>query len=275
MNPDVEAETIISHILGLKRSRLYIEGARDLTADEESRIAALVGGRRRRYPLQYLLGEVEFMGLRLKMRQGVFIPRPETEILVETVIRRLGRGLRVLDLGTGSGAIAVSLARYLAPEIVVATDVSAVAAALARENAALNGVADRVAVVVADGIAALRRAAPGAATSAASHSGFDLVVGNPPYVATGEIEGLQPEVRDYEPRAALDGGPSGLDFFAGVLGNLPSILRGPGVVAFEIGAAQAAEVSALFAGAGLGGIEVVSDLAGRDRIVLGTVGTKS
>ncbi|MFZ1947348.1 MAG: peptide chain release factor N(5)-glutamine methyltransferase, partial [bacterium] len=92
VNPDVEAETIISHVLGLKRSRIYIEGGRDLTPDQESRIAALVGERRRRCPLQYLLGEVEFMGLPLKMRQGVFIPRPETEILVETVIGRLGRG---------------------------------------------------------------------------------------------------------------------------------------------------------------------------------------
>ncbi|MFZ1948069.1 MAG: methyltransferase, partial [bacterium] len=175
-----------------------------------------------------------------------------------------GRGLRVLDLATGSGAIAVSLARYLAPEIVVATDVSEAAAALARDNASLNGVADVVAVVVAEGLAAFR--------DAGTRSGFDVVVCNPPYVATGEIEGLQPEVRDYEPRVALDGGASGLDFFAGVLPDLPSILRGPGVVAFEIGAAQAAEVSAIFSGAGLGPVEVVRDLAGRDRIVLVTRG---
>ena len=178
--------------------------------------------------------------------------------------------MRVLDLATGSGAIAVSLARYLAPEIVVATDISAAAAALARENAARNGVSDLVAVVVADGLAALGRAdGGGEAGGTRRGAGFDLVVCNPPYVATGEIEGLQPEVRDYEPRAALDGGRSGLSFYAGVLRDLPSILRGDGVVAFEIGAAQAAEVSAMFESAGLGPVEVIRDLAGRDRIVLG------
>ena len=365
VNPDVEAETIFSHVLGLRRTRLYIESERELTAEDQARIGKIVGERRRRFPLQYLLGEVEFMGLPLAMRQGVFIPRPETEILVETVIGRMGprqaeglrsvlkvtpanrpflgprdratdsavgrrgrgadaeahvvlsrsaapdrasrlgeaggadggppasaarastlgvvgdrtrrtrgpragRPLRVLDLATGSGAIAVSLAKYLAPEIVVATDISEAAAALARENAAGNGVSDLVAVVVADGLAALRRADGGGEVGDTRRgAGFDLVVCNPPYVATGEIEGLQPEVRDYEPRAALDGGRSGLSFYAGVLRDLPSILRGDGVVAFEIGTAQAVEVSAMFESAGLGPVEVIRDLAGRDRIVLG------
>ena len=267
-NPDVEAELILGHVLGLKRAHLYLDPGRAITAEEEAQALAILDARSRRYPLQYVLGEIEFMGLPLMMREGVFIPRPETEILVESLLARIG-GARaggagaapeVLDLGTGSGAIAIALAKHLSAARVVATDMSVPAVGLARENARLNLVADRVALVAADGLAAIAR-------SAAGH--FDILVSNPPYIPTGEIESLQPEVRDFEPRLALDGGDDGLRFIAGTLSEIPSILKSGGIVAFEIGATQGRAVSGLLEGAGLGGIEVLKDLAGRDRVAIG------
>lgn len=267
-NPDVEAETIISFVLGLGRSDIYLEPARIIAAGDEARILSIVAERRRRFPLQYLLGEVEFMGLPFRTREGVFIPRPETEILVETVIRYaggMGERLRILDLATGSGVIAISLAKYLRPDFVLAADISLEAAKLAGDNARLNGVGAAVAVVVGGGVDFIGKA-PSADGEAPA---FDIVVSNPPYVETGEISGLQPEVRDYEPRLALDGGEDGLSFIAGVLPEIPSILKERGIVAFEIGATQGDGVRALFGRAGLRDVEVVKDLAGRDRIVIG------
>ena len=258
-NPDVEAETIISHVLGLKRSEIYLDPGRVLTGPEEGRILEIVGRRAGRFPLQYLLGRIEFMGLPFEIKQGVFIPRPETEILVETVIgrgRRLPSPLAVLDIATGSGAIAISLAKYLKPEWMLATDISPEAIELARENARANDVETRIAFVVGDRLGFLKRR-------------FDIVVCNPPYIAADEIDELQPEVRDFEPRLALDGGPDGLRFIAGVLTEIPSILDVGSIVAFEIGSHQAASVVALFEEAGLGKIEILKDLAGRDRIVIG------
>jgi release factor glutamine methyltransferase len=273
-HPDVEAELAISHVLGLKRSEIYLEPARPVTGAEEAAVRSITDGRARRFPLQYLLGEIEFMGLPLIMREGVFIPRPETETLVEAVIARRpadGTALRILDLCTGSGAIAVSLAHYLAPSLVVAADISLASVRLARDNARYNRVLDRVSVVVADGLGCLGTVPPVQADGAqrAVDGLFDIVVSNPPYIATGEIEGLEPEVRDFEPREALDGGRDGLRFVAGILPQIPSILRAGSIVAFEIGAAQAEAVGGLFAEAGLGALEVIRDLAGRDRVVIG------
>lgn len=264
LNPDVEAETIMSHVLGLKRSRIYLEPDREISQAEEARIDAILRERSRRYPLQYLLGDVEFMGLPFAAKEGVFVPRPETEILVEAVLARAKRmraDLRIIDLATGSGVIAISLAKYLEPSFVLAVDVSQAAVSLARQNARLNRVEERIAFAVGDGLAFL--GAPDA------EAAFDVVVSNPPYIETGDLAALQPEVRDFEPRAALDGGPDGLAFIDGVARGIPSILRRTGVVAFEIGSTQGERASALFREIGLAEIEVLKDLAGRDRVVIG------
>ncbi len=269
VHPDVEAEIIISHVLGLRRSEIYLDPGRLTTPEQESRIRQIVSERHRRFPLQYLVGEIEFMGLPFKMKQEVFIPRPETEILVEVLVergRRMGGPLRILDLGTGSGAIAVSLAKCLEPEFVLATDVSPVAVRLAGENASLNGVEGRIALVVGAGLGFLRTG-PLSAGDARTRT-FSVVASNPPYVGRSEIDGLQPEVRDFEPRLAIDGGEDGLRFVRGVLPEIPSILKEEGIVAFEIGACQAGAVCALFRDAGLDDVEVIKDLAGRDRVVI-------
>lgn len=264
--PDVEAELVLAHVLGITRAQLYLDPDRVIAPGDEARVAEILKGRERRYPLQYLLGEIEFMGLPLVVKEGVFIPRPETEILVETLIERgkaLGPSLVILDLCTGSGAIAISVAKYLEPCMVLATDISPAAVRLARENALLNRVVSRLCFAVADGLKPISRG------RIAPRARFDIVVSNPPYIPTAEIGGLQAEVRDFEPRLALDGGEDGLGFIEGVVDEIPSILEESGIVAFEIGAAQADAASALFKRAGLGEIEVVKDLAGRDRVIIG------
>jgi release factor glutamine methyltransferase len=263
-SPGVEAELIVGHVLGLKRSEIYSRPERKVTQAEASAVMDLVKRRTRRIPLQYLLGECEFMSLPFKVREGVFIPRPETEILVEAVTARIEASgkpaRRILDIGTGSGVIAVSLARYLKPDLAVGTDISLDAVEIARANAILNRVESVTRFVAGDRLDALRRDAV---------VGFDVVVCNPPYVETGEIPGLQPEIRAYEPLGALDGGPDGLRFIDGILCGIPSILKEGGLAAFEIGESQGPRVTALFEQAGLTGVEIVKDLARLDRIVLG------
>ena len=263
-SPGVEAELILGHILGLRRSEIYSRPDRELTPKEASAVLDLVERRTRRIPIQYLLGGCEFMSLTFNVREGVFIARPETEVLVEAVTRRIGAAgipaRRILDIGTGSGVIAVSLARYLEPDLVVGTDISLDALEIAGANAILNCVDSVTRFVACDRLEALRRG---------TMVGFDVVVSNPPYVETGEIAGLQPEIREFEPLAALDGGPDGLRFIDGILPGIPSILRERALVAFEIGESQGPRVKQMFEQAGLTKVEVAKDLAGLDRIVIG------
>jgi release factor glutamine methyltransferase len=263
-SPGVESELILTYVLALKRSEIYSRPERIITQAEASALMDLAERRTRRIPLQYLLGECEFMSLPFRIREGVFIPRPETEVLVEAVKARIeasgAPAQRILDIGTGSGVIAVSLARCLEPDLVVGTDISLDALEIARANAILNRVESVSRFVACDRLGALRSGAP---------VGFDVVVSNPPYVESGEIPGLQPEVRDHEPMVSLDGGPDGLRFFDGLLPGIASILKKGGLVAFEIGETQGPRVKALLEQAGLKKVEIAKDLAGFDRVVLG------
>jgi release factor glutamine methyltransferase len=260
----VEAEMIVGHVLGLKRSDLYLRPKSTIPPGEASAVYDLVKKRGGRVPLQYLLGECEFMSLPFKMRRGVFIPRPETEILVETVVAKTKadgvRTGRILDIGTGSGVIAISLAKCLMPDLVVATDISLEAVETAGENAILNRVDTVTRFVIGDRLDPVRR----------DHMvGFDVVTCNPPYIETGEIPELQPEVRDFEPRAALDGGPDGLRFIDGIVPGIPSVLNEGGLVALEVAETQGPHVRALLVEAGLVEVRIVKDLSGFDRIVIG------
>jgi release factor glutamine methyltransferase len=259
----VDAELIAGHVLGLKRSGLHMEGASEVSPEDEARMIALARRRAERYPLQYITGECEFHSLDFAVRHGVFIPRPETEVLVDCVAgmaRDIGRApLKLLEIGAGTGIVSVSLALELGGGVdILVTDISLEAVTLTRENAARHGVENMMRFAVGDGISFLKAAAGG---------GFDICVSNPPYVAASEIEGLEPEVRDYEPRSALDGGEDGLEFVRRIVPGLPSIMSERALVAFEIAPGQAASVRELLAGAGASETETVKDLAGRDRVV--------
>lgn len=252
-----EAEELLAHTLGVERLVLYLHPERTLTAAERARFRELIRQRRAGVPLQYLLGEVEFMGLPLRVDRRALIPRPETEELVELILRELGpqgkAGLQILELGTGSGAIAIALAHSLPESWLMATDISAPALGLARENAARNGVEARIAFLESDWFAAVE-------------ARFDLIVANPPYVSQEETARLPREVRQHEPRSAWDGGEEGLEALRRIITEAPSYLRSGGRLYLEIGAGQAARVRSLaLACAAYEEMEVFRDLNGRER----------
>lgn len=270
-----EAEWLLLHALGITRVALWAEPRAALTPVEAETLDMLVERRARREPLQLLLGEVPFHDARLTVEPGVLIPRPETEALVAAVLEALrpapgaaagrGSGRRLLDWGTGTGAIAVALLRALPGWTGVAADKSPAALSLAARNAARNGVADRLRLVKAD-------FADGPLPGPAGPR-FDLVVSNPPYVRRGDLPGLMPEVRDHDPVEALDGGEDGLDAHRHLARGIDAWLRPGGLLALEIGADQADEVLGLFAarGAPLTDARILPDGAGTPRILIGTL----
>lgn len=250
-----EAEELLARALEVKRLALYLEPERPLTEEELARFRELIARRRAGVPLQYLLGEVEFMGLKLRVDGRVLIPRPETEGLVELILRDAEpeEGGEVLELGTGSGAIAVALARFLPRSRITATDISTEALKLARENAELNGVASRISFIVSDWFAGVG-------------GRFDLIVANPPYVSIEEQEELPREVREHEPRRAWDGGERGMEALQRIIVEAPAYLQSGGQLYLELGAGQGAEVRELAASRGaFARVEIHRDLGGKER----------
>lgn len=256
-SPRAEARLLLRHVTGLAPELLVRERDRVLVADELARLEALVAGRAAREPVAYLLGEREFWSLPLRVRPGVLVPRPETETLVEAALAAFPErtaALRILDLGTGSGCLLAALLHEYPNAFGVGVDRSAEALAVAADNLAALGLAARARLVRGDWGTAL--------------SGpFDLVVANPPYVASGELEALAPEVERYEPRLALDGGPDGLSAYRALLPDLLRLLAAHGLACLEIGAGQAATLRALFAAAGFT-VALRADLAGIARCLL-------
>ena len=263
-SPRLECEWLLAHVLGVPRLRLVIEAGRELIAGEERAFADLVTGRAARRPLQHLLGSGSFCGLEFAVNPSVLIPRPETELLAERAWQFLlappmpwARPPVVLDFGTGSGCLAVTLAVKFLAAVVHAVEVSPDALAMARGNAARNGVDGRVCFHLGDGFAALP-----------AEVRFDLVVGNPPYIPSGEIAGLQPEVRDHDPRLALDGGVDGLDFYRRIAHEAPVWLRPDARVMLEFGDGQGAVLRALFSRGPWRCEEIFPDYSGRERILI-------
>ena len=257
-SPRLNAEHLLANRLGCSRLDLYLRfeeevagRALDLYRDDLKRRGA-------RYPLQYILGEVEFCSLPFEVREGVFIPRPETELLVEWA-EELFEGrpeVSFAEFGTGSGVIAGALASRHPRWTGVAVDILPAAASLAARNIERLGAAGRVAVTVSDGFEAL---APGA--------GFDLIVSNPPYIPAGDIEGLQEEVSRWESREALDGGEDGLDFYPRLAREGARMLRPGGALLLEIGHGQAAGVAGILEREGYLRIEARKDLCGHERMI--------
>jgi len=247
-SPRLDAELLLGAATGLSRAEVVASPTRPLEPDEARRFADLVRRRREREPVAYLLGEKGFRGIELKVDGRVFVPRPETEHVVEAALARLPGGARVVDVGTGSGTIALALKDERPDLAVVATDSSADALAVARANALLLGLA--VEFVLGDLLA------PVTGT-------FDAVVSNPPYVA--DDDPLPPEVARYEPTAAVSGGPDGLAAYRRLLPAAAAL--GARLVVLEVGATQAAAVTALAGEAGYSHTEVTRDLAGHERVV--------
>lgn len=259
------AEWMLCYSLGWNMLDVYVRSTATLADDRAHRYWEFVERRASREPLQYILQGTEFMSLPFEVRRGVFVPRPETELLVESAearlrARPLHESLRVLDLCSGSGIVGVSLACRVPNLDVVAVDVSSQATALTAANAVRNGVEDRLRVVEADAFDFLER----------TDDRFTAVVCNPPYIATAELTALPREVREHEPMRALDGGKDGLEFYRRVAPLLARRLHTDGFVVFEIGESQGRAVAALVRDAGLSAVDVAKDYAGCDRVVFAT-----
>jgi release factor glutamine methyltransferase len=253
----LNAELLIGHALGMKRMALYLQFERPLEEAELEKIRPLVRRRSLREPLQYILGETEFFGVKLRVDRRALIPRPETELLVESVVAAwLTPPASVLDLGTGSGAIALALARTWPTAIVTAVDASSDALALAHENAAALDVAERVTLVCSNWYSAL-----------ASGVRFDLIVANPPYLSAAETAQTEPEVRGFEPASALTAAEEGLADLRAIIMGAPARLINGGLLALETGIAQHAQLLTLATATGFSNIESRPDLTGRDRFI--------
>lgn len=244
-SPRASAEVLLAHVLGLKRIDLYIRYDQPLIQDELSRFKTAIRRRMRREPVAYIVGEKEFWSLPMAVTPDVLIPRPETETLVETALaliapsagRDSGTGLpvRILELGTGSGAVAVSLAAELRPAFIAASDRSVKALGIAVQNARRLGLDRNLFFFCGDWFSCLR---PGM-------TGFDMILSNPPYIPSAEIDRLQAEVSRYEPRSALDGGADGLGPIRTIIAQAPDYLRPGGHLLLEIGHDQSADVETI------------------------------
>lgn len=262
VEPRTSAEVLLAHLLSEDRLFLYLNYDRPMEAEELATFRTFVKRRLEGEPNQYITGMQEFWSLPFRVNPDVLIPRPETEVLMETVLEFLGSPeteVRVLDLGTGSGAIAVALAREFDLIKIVATDSSMAAVKLAQENASLNQVESKIHFVCADMLSAF---------SSVSRK-FAVVATNPPYVSHTEFSELPREIRDYEPRHALNGGPDGLAAIKHIIKEAPAVLSQGGALIMEMGAEQAESVSALVRDSQrYEKYQIIKDYSGLDRVLL-------
>jgi release factor glutamine methyltransferase len=256
--PRLDAEVLLAHVLGCKRIDLYVRFEEPASDQARDRYRNLVRQRAEGCPVAYLVGKKEFFSLEFAVTPAVLVPRPETEILVTECLER-ARGFdrpRILDVGTGSGAVAIALASQLPAAAVTAVDISADALAVARSNAAKHGLADRIRLVQSDLLAALPR-----------DEQFDFILSNPPYVAEAEWSKLHPGVRDYEPRVALIGGAGGYEIIERLIDQARPHLRLAGCMLIEIGAAQEEPVRQIAARLGCCVHPTLRDHANRPRVI--------
>ena len=254
----LDARLLLEYICGTDHSTLLAHPDREVSEKELSEYENALERRSKREPVAYILGTWDFMGLSFKVNSDVLIPEQDTEILVEEAMRFLEDGMRFMDLCTGSGCIALSLLNYTNSTTALCTDISEAALKVAKENASNLGFSERTEFVQTDLFPKLP----------ADGSKFDLIVSNPPYIESSVIETLAPEVKDFEPRLALDGDADGLTFYRRIVENAPAYLYSSGYLIMEIGYNQADAVVELLNNKGCyHDIEVIKDYAGNDRVI--------
>ena len=260
-SPRLDAEVMLSHVLGKQRIYLYVHFDEPLQAEELAAYRTMIKQRIDRVPVAYILGEKEFMGLTFKVTPDTLVPRPDTEILVQAAVDRLKQWtdgtVRLADIGTGSGAICLSVLSMLDGVTADTVDISPAARAVAEENAATLGLSERVTFHTGDLLTPIRE------------QQFTAILSNPPYIPEADIQELAPEVRCKEPMTALSGGRDGLDFYRRLCDEAPAMLTDDGFMAFEVGIHQAEDVAQLAEASPLiVRTEILKDYAGIDRVVV-------
>ena len=259
VGPVIDARLLVEAAADATRADIVTDPHRPLTPEQENRLADYVARRERREPVSHILGRKGFWKVMLSVNADVLTPRPETEVIVDYILKQFPEGMAfdLLDLGVGSGAIVLSILAERPAARGLATDISDEALAVARENAANLGLSSRIALARGDWTAGLADAS------------FDAVVSNPPYIASEVIPTLEPEVKDFDPRLALDGGADGLDAYRALAPEVMRVLKPGGVFAVEIGFDQKEAVEGLFNAAGAGDVWTIKDLSNHDRVVVG------
>lgn len=252
----LDARLLLEEVCGTNRTTLYAHGEKELTEAEKTQYMQWIQDRADRVPLQHILGKTEFMGLDFLVNEHVLCPRPDTEVLVEEVLKHLHDGMRILDIGTGSGCILLSLLHYSNDCQGVGADISKEALQIARENGRRLG--EQADFIESD----LFEKVEGK---------FEIIVSNPPYIRRDELAGLMPEVRDHEPGKALDGGVDGLFFYREITKKAKAHLPGGGMLFYEIGCEQGPAVKKIMEDSGFREVEIVKDFSGLDRVVFGTL----
>ncbi len=258
----LDARLLLEHVCGTDRNTLLAHGEREVTEAEYEKYSHLIAERVRHVPLQHLTGEQEFMGLTFVVNNKVLVPRQDTEVLVEEVMRNLHDGMRILDMCTGSGCILLSLLQYSNDCAGVGVDLSAEALAVAGENyrhLQESRPEMKASFIESDLFAKVRK-----------EERYEIIVSNPPYIRTDVIDTLMPEVREHEPLMALDGRADGLYFYREITGQAKEYLQSGGMLFYEIGYDQAEDVCRIMAKEGFREVAVVKDFAGLDRVVYGS-----
>ncbi len=263
--PLLDAQVLLSNVLQKDRLYIILNGDKILTKDEYNEYNKMIDLRLQGVPVQYIVKKQEFMGLDFMVDKGVLIPRPDTEILVEKVLSHIKKDkeYRIIDIGTGSGAITVSLAKYIEKSYVYSVDISEKAIEIAKTNAEKHGVLSKINFLQGSLFEPIE--------NIGIKGKIDILVSNPPYIPSKDIENLQVEVSKYEPKIALDGGEDGLDFYRKIIYHSRNYLKKGGYIALEVGHDQAQRVKEIMESyEEYVDIEITKDLAGIDRVVSGT-----
>ncbi len=263
MDSDLDAWILVEKICNISRTEYFVKMHDEVPEEMVEQYFAAIDKRITHYPIQYIIGEWSFMGLPFKVNENVLVPRQDTEVLVEKAMRIIReempdpdkKEIRILDMCTGSGCIGISLAKNFQNVFVVGADISKGALEIAKENAELNGV-NNIEFIESDLYSKVQ-------------GKFDILISNPPYIKSADIEELMSEVKDYEPRIALDGSEDGLEFYRRIIEKGKEFIKEDGYILFEIGYDQREQVKELLREKGYSDIEALKDFAGNDRVVLG------
>ena len=264
-SPSLETQMMIAKVIEKDRLYIMLNLEEDIDESKVEIIKTMIDKRKNSYPLQYILGEREFWGMDFKVSEGVLIPRQDTEILIEETLKKLKdnkhkSNLKGFEIGVGSGIISITLLKEIETLTMIGVDINDKAIELTKANALKHEVSDRLCILNSNLFEKINK-----------ENQFDFIISNPPYIETKVIDSLQEDIKQYEPKLALDGGEDGLDFYRAIIEQSKSYISPEGFIAFEIGYNQAEAVKKIFVENGYPNVTIAKDLAGFDRVVIGMI----